>query len=265
MTGAVPVSPDRRARVEQAIAELGYVPDERARDLRRATTRTVGIMVPSLGDPLAAEVFQRLHRALRREGATVLLHESHDSRDAERLAVDALLRAHARAVVVSAARGLGADSTHLLRRRDVRVVYFGDRPPDASQMSVGVDDYGGSRALTEHLLKLGHRRIGYLSGRLDGSTGSDRRDGSRVGAAHRGHRRRSRADRRPGDDGGRRPGHDGAICSGGPTHRRRSSPRTRCSRPARCSRSASAACGSPMTCRWRRSSSRTTCATSRRP
>lgn len=178
VTGAVPVSPDRRARVERAIADLGYVPDERARDLRRATTtRTVGILVPSLADPLAAEVFLRLHRLLRRDGATVLLHESHDSRDAERLAVDALLRAHARAVVVSAARGLGVDSTHLLRRRDVRVVYFGDRPADVSQMSVGVDDFGGSQALTEHLLRLGHRRIGYLSGRLDGSSGADRRDG----------------------------------------------------------------------------------------
>jgi LacI family transcriptional regulator len=178
VTGSVPVSPDRRARVEQAIAELGYVPDERARDLRRATTtRTVGIMVPSLADPLSAEVFQRVHRALRREGATVLLHESQDARDAERLAVDALLRAHARALIVSAARGLGTDSTHLLRRRDVRVVYFGDRPADVSQMSVGVDDHGGSRALTDHLLRLGHRRIGYLSGRLDGSSGADRRDG----------------------------------------------------------------------------------------
>jgi LacI family transcriptional regulator len=178
VTGAVPVSPDRRARVEEAIAELGYVPDERARDLRRATTtRTVGIMLPSLADPLAAEVFQRLHRALRREGATVMLHESHDSRDGERLAVDALLRAHARAAIVSAPHGLGVDSTHLLRRRDVRVVYFGDRPADVSQMSVGVDDHGGSRRLTEHLLKLGHRRIGYLAGRVDGSAGADRRDG----------------------------------------------------------------------------------------
>ena len=48
VTGAVPVSADRRGRVERAIAELDYVPDERARDLRRATTRTVGIVVPSL-------------------------------------------------------------------------------------------------------------------------------------------------------------------------------------------------------------------------
>jgi LacI family transcriptional regulator len=178
VTGAVPVSPDRRARVEEAIAELGYVPDERARDLRRATTtRTVAIMLPSLTCPLAAEMFQRLHRALRRDGATVLLYEAHDSRDAERLAVDGLLRAHARAVIVSSSRGLGVDSTQLLRRRDVRVVYFGDRPADVSQMWVGVDDHAGARLLTEHLLRLGHRRIGYLSGRLDGSTGADRRDG----------------------------------------------------------------------------------------
>src|SRR5262249_62390911 len=72
---------------------------------------------------------------------------------------------------------LGHASPPLARRRDVRVVYIGDRPADVSQMSVGVDDHAGARALTEHLLRLGHRRIGYLSGRLDGSSGADRRDG----------------------------------------------------------------------------------------
>ena len=91
-------------------------------------------------------MFQRLHRALRREGSTVLLYESHDEPRRRAAAVDALLRAHARALVVSASRGLGADAIQLLRRRDIRVVFFGDRPADVSQMSVGVDDHGGSRA-----------------------------------------------------------------------------------------------------------------------
>jgi LacI family transcriptional regulator len=177
VTGAVPVSADRRARVEQAIAELEYVPDERARDLRRATTRTVGVLLPSLASPLHGEIFRRVHRALQRKGSTVLVFESDGDRVAERAAVDVLVRSHARAVVVAAATGLAPDAMQLLRRRDIRVVFFGDRPPDVRQACVCVDDHGGSRLLTDHLTGLGHRRIGLLCGALDGSTGFDRRAG----------------------------------------------------------------------------------------
>lgn len=177
VTGAVPVSADRRARVEQAIAELDYVPDERARDLRRATTRTVGIVVPSLASPLHGEVFRLVHRALQRRGSTVLTFESDDDRAVERAAVEVLVRSHARAVVVSAAAGLAADAMQLLRRRDIRVVFFGDRPPDPRQACVCVDDHGGARLLTEHLIGLGHRRIGLLCGALAGSSAIDRRAG----------------------------------------------------------------------------------------
>jgi LacI family transcriptional regulator len=171
------VSADRRARVERAIAELSYVPDERARDLRRATTRTVGIVVPSLDGPLFGEVFRIVHRALQRGGSTVLVFESDDDRDTERAAVEVLVRSHARAVVVAASAGLAPDAMQLLRRRDIRVVFFGDRPPDTRQACVCVDDHGGSRLLTEHLIALGHRRIALLGGALDGSTGLDRRAG----------------------------------------------------------------------------------------
>ena len=186
VTGAVPVSADRRARVERAIAELSYVPDERARDLRRATTRTVGIVVPSLESPLYGEVFRLVHRALQRGGSTVLVFESDDDRDAERAAVEVLVRSHARAVVVAAADGLAPDAMQLLRRRDIRVVFFGDRPPDPRQACVCVDDHGGSRLLTEHLIALGHRRIALLCGALDGSTGLDRRDGHLAALADAG-------------------------------------------------------------------------------
>lgn len=177
VTGAVPVSADRRARVERAVAELHYVPDERARDLRRATTRTVGIVVPSLSSPLHGEVFRLVHRALQRGGSTVLTFESDDDRAFERAAIEVLVRSHARAVVVAAAAGLAPDAMQLLRRRDIRVVFFGDRPPDPRQACVCVDDHGGSRLLTEHLLQLGHRRIGLLCGALDRSSSLDRRAG----------------------------------------------------------------------------------------
>jgi LacI family transcriptional regulator len=180
VTGAVPVSPARRARVEQAISLLGYVPDERARDLRRNAQKTIGLLVPTLADPLHAEIFRMLHRALHRDGFSLSVFETNGAGDTERAAIDVLVRAHARAVVVSAPAGLAPAGAQLLRRRDMRLIFYGDRPPQPAATCVCVDDHDGARLLTGHLIGLGHRRIGFLAGPLDGSTGVDRHAGYRA-------------------------------------------------------------------------------------
>ncbi len=177
VTGAVPVSPDRRARVQQAISLLGYVPDERARDLRRRVHKTVGLLVPSLGDPLHADVFRILHRELSRDGFTLLVFETTGKADAEKASMDVLVRNHARAVVVAAAAGLAPPILQLLRRRDIRAIFYNDRPPQPAATCVCVDDHGGALLLTSHLIGLGHRRIALVAGALDGSTGVDRHAG----------------------------------------------------------------------------------------
>jgi DNA-binding LacI/PurR family transcriptional regulator len=177
VTGTVPVSPDRRARVEQAVALLGYVPDERARDLRRNAQKAVGLIIPSLASPLYGAVFRILHRQLQDDGFTLLAFESDADRESERAAVEVLVRSHARAVIVAAATGLAPEIMQLLRRRDIRVIFFDDRPPEPGATCVCVDDRAGARLLTEHLVGLGHTRIALLSGALDGSTGVDRHAG----------------------------------------------------------------------------------------
>ncbi len=177
VTGAVPVSPDRKIRVEQAIALLGYVPDERARDLRRNAQKTVGLVIPSFASPLHGSVFRLLHRHLAAEGFALLVFETDGDPKAEQAAVESLIRGHARAIVIAAATGLAPDLMAVLRRRDIRVVFFDDRPPEPTATTICADDRGGTRLLTEHLIALGHRRIGLVSGALVGSTGVDRHAG----------------------------------------------------------------------------------------
>jgi DNA-binding LacI/PurR family transcriptional regulator len=177
VTGSVPVSPEKRARVEQAIALLGYVPDDRARDLRRNHSSTIGYLIPNLAAPLYGHVFRRLHRDLGARGFTLLAFESDGDRTAEKSAVEVLVRSHARAVVVASPAGLAPAQMQLLHRRNIRVVFIDDRPVDATASSVTIDDRGGARTLAEHLIGLGHRRVGLIAGVLDGSSGLDRHAG----------------------------------------------------------------------------------------
>src|SRR5881296_1978546 len=61
-----------RERVLQAADELGYVPNEQARHLRRGRSRAVGFLVPNIADPSYAAILQALTRAMRRIGSTVI-------------------------------------------------------------------------------------------------------------------------------------------------------------------------------------------------
>ncbi len=186
VTGSVPVSAARRERVERAIAELGYVPDERARDLRRGAQRAVGFLVPNLAGPLYADVYRRVHRIIRRQGLTLIAFETDDEPLAEVQAVEVLLRSGARALVAASAGGLGAATLERLARRDVRVIHFDDRPSSGDLSSVTLADRDDIRDLTRHLLDHGHRRVGFVSGALDGSSGRGRLQGYEEALAEAG-------------------------------------------------------------------------------
>ena len=180
LTGSVPVSPERRLRVERAISDLGYVPDERARELRRGGgSRIVAFVVPRLADGLHVEVHAMLTRLLRPHGITLAAFETGGDPDAERAVVDVLLRSGARTLVAAAPAGLAVDTVVRLRRRDVRLLQFGDEPVDAAVSAVIGADRESFAALVSHLVSLGHRGIGHLAGDLRGSAARERLAGYR--------------------------------------------------------------------------------------
>lgn len=177
LNGSAPVAAATRERIQQAIDTLGYIPNDQARQLRRGRSGTIGFLVPDIADPSYAGVFQALSRAVRARGCTVVGFDSSGSPELEAEALDVLLRSRISGLAVASPGGLSPESLTLLRSRHVPVVFFDDRPDDVSVSSVTLDDRRGARLLTSHLLSLGHRRIGLVSGRLDGSSGIDRRDG----------------------------------------------------------------------------------------
>jgi LacI family transcriptional regulator len=118
-----------------------------------------------------------VQRILRRQGLTLIAFETEDEAEGETQAVDVLLRSGARALVAASAGGLGPETLERLARRDVRVIHFDDRPASDELSSVTLADREDVRELTRQLLDHGHRRIGFVSGALDGSSGRDRLQG----------------------------------------------------------------------------------------
>ena len=92
VNGSGPVSPALRARVEQALAETGYMPNTLARNLRARRTDTIGLLLPDMTNPFFTTLAQGVETAAREAGVSLLLANSDEREDEERRLVPMLLQ-----------------------------------------------------------------------------------------------------------------------------------------------------------------------------
>lgn len=161
------VTPKTRARVESAARRLGYRPDVVARSLRSGTTKTIGVVVADLSNPFVGELIHGISGVLSPHGFMPMIVETFD--DSERLALvlDALRSRRVDAVIVTSIRDADADVVRQVAAEGLRVVLAVRQLPGLDLPTVVHDDAGGGRLVAEHLLALGHRRLGELRGAQD--------------------------------------------------------------------------------------------------
>ena len=164
LRGSDHVSPARREAVEAAIEELGYRPSRAAAALASQRTRTVGVLIDDFHNPWFVELLAGLRSVLDPAGYTASVSDLQLEAASGRDPVDGFLAQHVDALVVAAEPAPGT-----LDGVALPVVVAGMRelglPADGSADVVAGDDELGARLATEHLLGLGHRRIGHLTGR----------------------------------------------------------------------------------------------------
>jgi DNA-binding LacI/PurR family transcriptional regulator len=168
LRGSPKVSPDRRAAVQRAIAELGYRPNTAARDLRERRSRTVGGLLNDVRHPWFVDLLDGLTDALTVQGRRLLLNSGRLDRgpdgDAPRtladLGVDGLVLVGTQA----------ASPTLAEVALTVPTVAAGWRDLDLPRVdTVANDDLLGGALATRHLVELGHRRISHIAGHVPGS------------------------------------------------------------------------------------------------
>lgn len=156
-----------RQRILAAVDELGYRPHRGASGLRRGQTRTIGVVVPDLGNPLYAPFLRGVARVLDATGFMPLVADTED--DADRLVriLRHLEERRVEAVITTAARQADVALLTQLRAAGTEVVLAVRTLPDSGLPTVPYDDVLGGRLAVEHLLELGHRRIAQVQGPLD--------------------------------------------------------------------------------------------------
>jgi len=173
-----PVSDELRQRVLAAIDELGYQPNVLARSLRRGETHTIGMIVPDSANPFFAELARGIEDTSFAHGYNLILCNSDGDLDKELIYADVLTEKQVDGILFVAA-GVSTDHIRALQERRIPVVIVDREIPDVSVDQVLTDNARGGWLATRHLLELGHRCIGCITGPSDVTPSAERVTGYR--------------------------------------------------------------------------------------
>lgn len=180
------VSDASRAAVMRAMQDLNYQPNRLARSLRNRRTQTLGILLPNNANPFFAQVLEGIESAAYDHGYNVILGNANDDPARELAYLDILLSKQVDGVVL-VSTGANRAALDFLAARTKPVVMV-DRAPGAGYNDFQVDtvftenQHGGVLA-TQHLIDLGHRRIGCIGGPSLINSSADRVVGYRQALA----------------------------------------------------------------------------------
>ena len=185
LNGAPNVNATTRARVNQAIGELGYVPNVVARSLRSRRTRSLALILPDITNPFWPTVARGVEDAAQKGGYSVLLCNSDENAEKQARYLEVVVSQQVDGVIIAPCDSDG-EKLAILRDRGVATVVI-DRRVDGWEVdTVRGDSIGGAHALVRHLIDLGHKRIAMLTGPADTSTSQDRVAGYEAALLHAG-------------------------------------------------------------------------------
>jgi LacI family transcriptional regulator len=159
------------------MAELGYVRNEAARQLRSGRSRMIGLVVLDVRNPFFTDLAAGVEAAAAAAGLSVILCNSDESRDRESHYLGLLEQQRAYGILITPVDSR-IPGIELIRQRGTAIVLV-DRGSGKGQCSVSVNDQIGGELGMTHLTSLGHERIGFVGGPMSIKQVSDRLAGAR--------------------------------------------------------------------------------------
>ncbi|WP_430456850.1 LacI family DNA-binding transcriptional regulator [Rheinheimera sp.] len=163
------VAAKSRQKVEQAIAELGYIRNHAASALASNRSGVLAVIIPSLSNIVFNEVLQGIYSAVKPHQLQVILGDCHYSPLEEEKLIATLLSQAPEGLILT-----GTDQTDyarkLLQNAGIPVVQLMELTDNPIDINIGFSHFAAGQAMTEHLLARGYRRIGFLGARMDPRT-----------------------------------------------------------------------------------------------
>lgn len=174
----VPVSSRLRERVLAVVRDLDYHPNHVARSLKMRQTKMLGMVISDITNPFFPQLVRGAEDAAWKHNYMLTTFNSDDQLEREKLVLSVLRTRRVDGILLVPAVTEG-DHAHVRATVDsgIPVVALDRTLRGLALDSVTVDNIAGARACVEHLISLGHRRIGVLAGTLELQTGRDRLQG----------------------------------------------------------------------------------------
>lgn len=180
------VRSDTRERVQAAILALNYAPNTAARALAAADDIRIGLIY---NNPSASYLSALLVGALAeasRIGAQIIVEQCEEGAQHERDAIRHLMRAGIDGLLLPAPIGDAPETKRVLRDADIPVVAVASGRTLPGSRCVRIDDFEAARAMTAHLIEMGHRAIGFVIGNPNQISSAERERGFRAALAEAG-------------------------------------------------------------------------------
>jgi LacI family transcriptional regulator len=161
LSGTVPVSQETARRVQTAVEQLQYRPNELARAFRGQKSRSIGLIIPYLYDPFFANCAHAVTTVAKEHGYSVIITTSNEDPNTEYAEAEQMLQRHVDGLVAIPTRFRESRISRALFGKTPVVIF--DRPvADPTLDVVLVQNTAGARRIVEHLIEHGHQRIAFM-------------------------------------------------------------------------------------------------------
>jgi DNA-binding LacI/PurR family transcriptional regulator len=161
LRGSPAISNETTTRIRQLAEEMGYMPSAVAQSLLSRRTYTIGVVITTVADPFTVQIVGGVEEVAQAAGYSVFLSTSHNNPEQEMMVVETFHRRRVDAIIVISSR-VGSVYSSRLDQIQVPIVLVNNNEEGDYLYSVAVDDISAAQRAVEHLIALGHRRIGYV-------------------------------------------------------------------------------------------------------
>jgi LacI family transcriptional regulator len=173
------VKAETREKVLRAMTRLGYQANLQARSLAGGRSSVIGLLVVDLATQYIGEIIRGIDEVLTANQYELMLYTTHRRKIKESAYVNMMARGLADGLLIVLPREPEA-YLRSLRQREVPYVLIDQFGIDDTDLSVTAANHEGGYAATRHLIELGHRRIGIITGWMDMISARHRLDGYRA-------------------------------------------------------------------------------------
>lgn len=171
------ISTKTEKRVLEEASRTNYRPSQIAKSLRLGKTDTIGLIIPSIDDTFFSCLTSVIIREARKNGYKVVSAETQEDERNEFESINSLMANNVDGII-AIPTGKNSGTFASVQQRGVPIVMLDRYYKDIQDIDVvSTDNYQGAVMAVEHMVKMGHRRIGCIQGNPDTVTSSNRVDG----------------------------------------------------------------------------------------